>query len=117
MESALQAEPFAPIEAGGEDVANYYYSRVTMKAWRSRSSHALHVDIHVGASVYPHMKVTEGSGVAADVFVLKLIPAGEKSQPGECFLPFEKKNAPADRYVVVMDEATVLAVASIIDVP
>ena len=57
------------------------------------------------------------SRIAADVFVLKLIPAGEKSQPGECFLPFEKKNAPADRYVVVMDEATVLAVASIRDVP
>lgn len=115
METTVEIEP-PPQPSGDDEMAKF--SGVTLAAWRSRASHALQVDIGVAATACAQIDVKEMDGSeSADVLVLTLSDDGTKTELRPWFTSHSKENAPIYKYVVLLDGATILAVAPVADVP
>lgn len=106
-------------QKGDEEMAKF--SGANLDAWRSRTSHALQVDISVAATACAKIEVKEcvypSEVEADDVLVLKLENDGSKTPLRPWLKSHPKADAIAYKHVVLLDGAIILAVASVQDVP
>lgn len=112
---ALQTEPLAGTVCEGDEMVKF--SGANLDAWRSRTSHALQVDISVGLTACAKIEVKEcvypSEVEADDVLVLKLEDDGTKTPARPWLKSHTKEDSLTYKYVVLMADEKVIAVAPV----